>query len=152
MDGEDQVPLAPAVLGYATQPLPGGGLVCDLPCLPCGDAFSVAGVGGSGGDGTTGAHALRATPVCGDVLDEKGPAGLRRVLPLGWQESRDHVHVGSVRGGGQQVEAQARLPDAGIPVAIQCWLWKAAHGLFFFCFPFGCLGRCCEACLALSCS
>ena len=101
MDGEDQVPLAPAVLGYATQPLPGGGLVCDLPCLPCGDAFSVAGVGGSGGDGTTGAHALRATPVCGDVLDEKGPAGLRRVLPLGWQESRDHVHVGSVRGYGR---------------------------------------------------
>ena len=81
MDGEDQVALAPAVLGYATQPLPGGGLVCDLPCLPCGDALSGAGMGGGGGDGTTGAHALRATPVCGDVLDEKGPLAFGGCFP-----------------------------------------------------------------------
>ena len=57
----------------------------DLPCLPLRDARSAAGVGGCCGNGAAGAHALLATPVCGDIFDEQGPAGLWRPLPLGWQ-------------------------------------------------------------------
>ena len=87
VDGEDQVALAPAVLSYTTEPLPGGSLLCDLSCLAGGDARHVpCSVGGCGGDGTAGAHALCAAPVWGDVFYDEGPAGSRWSFPLGWQE------------------------------------------------------------------
>ena len=65
------------------------------------------------------------------------------------------VVFGATGGVGGAAVSRSRhrlaLRVLAIPVAIQC-PWKTDHGLFFFCFPFGCLGRCCEACLALSCS
>jgi len=114
-------------------------------------------VRGCGGDGAARLHPRRVAPVRGDVLDDKGPCGLRRLPCFGGQEGCCDAYVGGAWGNGrgvgrgaEQVEAWPLFSEAGYPNpgGDPQWPWKRAHAPF----PGAGLGWPWMTCLALSCS